>query len=82
MCSDDVIGALQITKSGETTLPFETGGKKPYETLFVAVRKDQSGPAALCETKLMISVPSLWHSSKPPLIGMHPQTNFNVACLF
>jgi len=43
--------------------------KKTYESLFIAVRCEREIPDELKESTIFISVPSLVHSAKPPVIG-------------
>jgi len=53
--------------TGEPVTQF-TNNKKPYETLLMASRGEL--PTTFpSETKVLVSVPSLLHSAKPPVIG-------------
>ena len=59
----------QVTKSGKPIRPFGVEGKKPYEMLIICIRKGKEPPSNLPTQGVLVSVPSLIHSAKPPLIG-------------
>lgn len=59
----------QVTKSGTPIRPFGVEGKKPYEMMLIAARTGVESPINIPPQGILISVPSLLHSSKPPLIG-------------
>ncbi|XP_067948831.1 N(6)-adenine-specific methyltransferase METTL4-like [Watersipora subatra] len=60
----------KVTKSGDLIRPFHKGGKKPYETLCIAVRTGQAIPEQLISQKVIVSIPSLIHSAKPALLEL------------
>ena len=63
---------VKITKSGQPVCKFnELNKKQPYEQIFVAAnsasKKDFS--TLIEKEKIIYSIPSAFHSHKPPLIG-------------
>lgn len=63
---------MKITKSGRPVTDFRVEGcKQPYEKIFIVCHKDKclDDFGDLKNLELIVSVPSLIHSHKPPLIG-------------
>lgn len=67
---------VKITKSGEFVFPLESSHKKPYEVLVLGkvqrsvdlpLRKSDMEVLPIPEHKLIVSVPCILHSHKPPL---------------
>jgi len=61
---------VKVTKSGTPIRPFGVEGKKPYEKMLIAARTGVESPINIPPQGILISVPSLLHSSKPPLIDL------------
>lgn len=63
---------LKITKTGSPVTDFRGEGcKQPFEKIFIACHKDKVSDdfEELLKLELIVSVPSLIHSHKPPLLG-------------
>jgi len=73
----DYVNLLQVTKSGDPIVPFNSGNlKQPYETIIIGRRKPET-PSEVHEdlkcSKVIISIPSSIHSHKPPLVEIFNQ---------
>ncbi|CAN0137560.1 unnamed protein product [Lampetra planeri] len=64
---------VKVTSHGEFVFPLDSPHKKPYETLVlgrVAATPDVERLPELPTRKLLVSVPSILHSQKPPLLNV------------
>ena len=71
--------SYQITSSGEFVFPLDSPHKKPYEGLILGrtggkttlpLRNTDTEVLPIPDHKLIVSVPCILHSHKPPLAGM------------
>lgn len=58
---------LKVTTEGQCIFPLDSSHKKPYEQLIIGHRQKTSD---LPSRHVIVSVPSLRHSRKPPLQGI------------
>ena len=66
---------LQVTKSGEPVYNMDSPHKKPYESIIIGCQCKNDSDCqhkTIPREKVVISVPCILHSKKPPLCGKFP----------
>lgn len=69
----NVFGSFeQITKSGDPVCEFNVPLKKqPYEKIYLAAHIESERELQIDDINLLLSIPSVVHSHKPPLLGRY-----------
>ena len=74
---------LKMTAAGEPVVPMDGHGRRPYETLILGQPRHAAAAAAIPvpATFALCSMPTRYHSRKPPLRGTLPLSLvFMAAC--
>lgn len=66
-----IVNHIQVTKNGDFAIPLNSANKCIHENLVIGrfTANSKFTPGQLENNKVIVSVPSLVHSHKPPLTG-------------